>query len=65
MIQRIKEYYNQVHLELTQKTTWPTWAELQSSAVVVMVASLLIAVVVSAMDGTFNFVMTTVYGLFK
>jgi preprotein translocase subunit SecE len=61
---KIKEYYRQVHLELTQKTTWPTWGELQSSAVIVMVASLLIAVVVSAMDGAFSFVMTSVYNIF-
>jgi preprotein translocase subunit SecE len=60
---RLKEYYRQVHLELTQKTSWPTWAELQSSAVIVMVASLIIAVVVSAMDGVFSSLMTVIYSI--
>ena len=42
----LKESYN----EMTQKVSWPTWSELQSSAVLVLVASLVIALVVLAMD---------------
>ena len=36
--------------ELLHKVTWPTYSELQNSAVVVFVAALLIAVVVFIMD---------------
>lgn len=46
----IKESYN----ELLYKVTWPTWPELQSSAVVVIIASIIIALVVFIMDFTFG-----------
>ena len=39
-------------MELMQKVSWPTFAELQNSAVVVFVASLIIAMVVFLMDMT-------------
>jgi preprotein translocase subunit SecE len=40
--------------ELTQKVTWPTWEELQSSAIVVLVASLLIALMIFLIDSVFT-----------
>jgi preprotein translocase subunit SecE len=46
----IKESYN----ELIHKVSWPTWAELQNSAVVVSIASLVIAVIVFLMDASFG-----------
>jgi preprotein translocase subunit SecE len=46
VIQFIKESYD----EMTQKVSWPTWSELQNSAVIVLVASLIIALLVVAMD---------------
>lgn len=36
--------------ELLHKVTWPTYSELQNSAVVVFVAALIIALIVFAMD---------------
>ena len=47
--------------ELLHKTPWPTRAELTHSAMVVLSASLVIAVVVFAMDSLFRFVMSTIY----
>ena len=47
--------------ELLHKTTWPTRAELTHSAMVVLSASLVIALVVFAMDSVFKFVMSTIY----
>jgi len=47
--------------ELLHKTTWPTRAELTHSAMVVLSASLVIALVVFAMDSLFRFVMSTIY----
>ena len=47
--------------ELLHKTTWPTRAELTHSAMIVLSASLVIAVVVFAMDSLFRFVMSTIY----
>ncbi|GIV34208.1 MAG: hypothetical protein KatS3mg031_1743 [Chitinophagales bacterium] len=53
----IKEAYN----ELLYKVTWPTWEELQSSAVVVLVASLIIALVVLLMDQASSNLMKMIY----
>jgi preprotein translocase subunit SecE len=57
VVQFIKESYE----EMTQKVTWPTWGELQNSAVLVLVASLIIAVVVFAMDKGATYVLETFY----
>ena len=57
MIKYFKESYN----ELVNKVTWPTFAQLQSSTVVVMVASLVFALVVLAMDLTFENLMAAIY----
>ncbi len=48
-------------MELTTKVSWPTRRELTNSAVVVLVASLLIALVVWVMDFSFENIMTLVY----
>ena len=47
--------------ELVNKVTWPTFPQLQSSTIVVMVASVIFAVVVLAMDVTFENVMAGIY----
>jgi len=46
------------------KVTWPSWKELQGSAILVMVSSLMIAVVVALMDMGFKNLMTAIYSLF-
>ena len=57
MLNYIKESYN----ELVNKVTWPTFPQLQSSTVVVMVASAIFAIVVLAMDLTFENMMAAIY----
>ncbi|MDR0970445.1 MAG: preprotein translocase subunit SecE [Lentimicrobiaceae bacterium] len=56
----IKECYN----ELVNKVSWPTWKELQSSAIVVSIASLIIALVVYLMDKSFEVILENFYKLF-
>ncbi|PIE83978.1 MAG: preprotein translocase subunit SecE [Bacteroidia bacterium] len=60
---RVKAYLREVYEEMVHKVTWPTWKELQSSAMVVMIASLLIALVVLVMDLSFEHLMDWVYRL--
>ena len=50
MTNKIFNYFEQAYDELIHKVTWPTAAELQQSAVVVLIATVLISIVVSAMD---------------
>ncbi len=47
--------------ELAHKVTWPTYKELTQSAVVVLSASLIIAIVVWVMDVVFKSAMGVVY----
>ena len=56
----IKESYD----ELMHKVSWPTWSELQGSAIVVSVASLIIALVVFLMDEVFRNILLQFYKLF-
>lgn len=46
----VLEFFKESYAEMTQKVTWPTWSQLQNSAVVVLVASLIIALLIFAMD---------------
>lgn len=57
MFNYVKESYN----ELVNKVTWPTFAQLQNSTVVVMVATAIFAVIVLAMDLTFENLMAVIY----
>lgn len=58
-INYLKESYN----ELTKKVSWPSWSKLQSSAILVMVASVIFAIVIFAMDFCFQHLMTAIYTL--
>ncbi len=58
---KLLAYFREVYDELIHKVSWPTWKELQSSAMIVMIASLLIAVVIFLMDFSFEHVMDGIY----
>ena len=57
MLNYIKESYK----ELVEKVSWPTFAQLQSSTIVVMVATLIFAFVVLVMDISFENLMKGIY----
>jgi preprotein translocase subunit SecE len=59
----IKGYFQDSYTELVHKVTWPTWAELQNSATLVMVATLIIALIVAGMDFVFSRLMQLIYSL--
>jgi len=60
----IKRYIQESYDELIHKVTWPAWKELQGSAIVVSIASLIIAFVVFLMDIAFENVLKEFYKLF-
>lgn len=62
---KIGTYFSETRNELVNKVSWPTWAELQSSALVVMVSSVIIAIVVFGMDFLFELLMKEAYNLIK
>jgi preprotein translocase subunit SecE len=63
MSNKVTTYVNEITEELTKKVSWPTWAELQSSAVVVLIASLITSGVIFCMDFAFRELMTAFYGI--
>jgi preprotein translocase subunit SecE len=57
----VGEYIKESYIELTEKVTWPTWRELQTSAVLVLVATIIIALLVFGMDTVINWVLKSFY----
>jgi len=62
---KIGTYIQESADELFNKVSWPTWSELQNSAIVVMIASVIFALIIFAMDQSFSKLMTIIYDLFK
>ena len=63
-MKKIRAYFSETYDELVHKVHWPTWSELQNSAVVVSIASLIIALVVYLMDISFSSILKQFYRLF-
>ena len=57
----IKSSYN----ELVNKVSWPSWTELQNSTIVVAIASIIIALIIYAMDSVFSNVLNVFYSFFS
>jgi len=60
---KIKEYFKDSYTELLHKVTWPTWNDLQNSAVLVMVTSLIFAIIIAGIDFVFSRAMEFIYAL--
>ncbi len=63
-MKKIKQYIKESYDELMHKVSWPTWSELQNSAIVVSVASVIIAIAVYLMDISFSTLLKQFYNLF-
>ena len=59
---RIRTYILESYHELANKVTWPTFQDLQKSAVVVLTASMIIALILLAMDLVSNKALNIYYG---
>jgi len=64
-MKKIKKYFQEVYSELMHKVSWPTWKELQSSSIVVMIASIIIALIIAIMDGAFRNLMQVIYSIYN
>ena len=54
---KVKVYIQETWNELVHKVSWPTWSELQTSALVVMIGTVIISLIVFAMDISFRNIM--------
>tara|TARA_B110000211_G_C14036311_1_gene534703 strand:+ start:1095 stop:1283 length:189 start_codon:yes stop_codon:yes gene_type:complete len=59
----LKVYLKDVYSELVEKTTWPSFKQLQKDALLVLSASVLFALVLKVMDIVFHFIMDIIYHL--
>jgi len=51
---KVKEYINETVEEMVHRVTWPTWKELQASTIIVVIASIIISLLIFAMDFVFG-----------
>ena len=62
---KIGNYFRESYKELTEKVTWPTWAQLQQSTMIVLVSTMLITALIWVMDflagGALNFLYQTLF----
>ena len=63
MLNNIVTYCKNSYEELAHKTTWPTRQELTHSAIIVLVASLVLALLVAGMDWVFRTLMELIYSV--
>jgi preprotein translocase subunit SecE len=62
-MEKIKLYLLESYNELVHKVTWPSWNSLMSNTVAVLVASLILTLFISIMDGGSNWMTKLIYGL--
>jgi preprotein translocase subunit SecE len=60
---KVTSYFKESYKELMEKVTWPTWAELQQSTVIVLVATVLITALVGVMDVFSSGILKFIYSL--
>jgi len=64
-MQSIRAYLKASYEEFVLRTTWPSWTSLQKSTVVVIAGSLLIALMVFAMDNAISAVLDFINSIFS
>lgn len=62
-MEKIKLSILESYHELVNKVTWPSWANLQSSTVVTIVASLILALIIFVMDAISKGILQQIYSL--
>jgi len=62
-VEKLKVYMRDVIVELKEKTTWPTFKQLQKDALLVLGASVVFALVIKVMNLVFEKLMDIIYNL--
>lgn len=64
-MQKISAYIQDSYNELMNKVSWPTWGELQSSAILVLIATLIFGCTIFLIDAVFQGSLNLIYNLFS
>ena len=62
---KIRQYLRESYTEMVHKVSWPNWEELQSSTMIVLVATVLVTLIVWGMDLASHAVLQNFYKLFR
>ena len=62
-MKKIVAYISDSYNELVHKVSWPSREELSGSTVIVLIASLIIALIVFGMDSLFEWILKLLYGI--
>ncbi len=62
-MKKIVAYFRDAYNELVYKVSWPSREELSGSTVILLIASLIIALIVFGMDSLFEWVLKLLYGI--
>lgn len=62
-MEQIKLYIKESYNELVHKVTWPSWQDLQSSTVLVIIGTLILAAILFVMDLFSNGITDFIYQL--
>ncbi|MES2389010.1 MAG: preprotein translocase subunit SecE [Bacteroidota bacterium] len=62
-MQKIWSFIEESVDEVKNKVTWPTWSELQSNSMLVLVASIIFAIVIGIADFAFKNLLEVIYQL--
>ena len=60
---RFINYLKESYVELTKKVSWPSWPKLQSSALLVLGTTILLAALIFVIDFAFQNIMEFIYKL--
>lgn len=64
-MEKLINYFKSTTEELMTKVSWPSWDELQSSTLIVMVASIIFAIIIYLIDLVSSFGLGVFYKLFE
>lgn len=64
-MEKIRAYILSSYDELVHKVTWPTWEELRSSTVIVLIATIIFAIAIYLMDLGFQNILEFIYQIFE
>lgn len=62
---KIRNYLRESYHELVHKVSWPTWEELQSSTMIVLLSTVIVTIIVWLMDLSASKVLEFYYNMFK
>jgi preprotein translocase subunit SecE len=62
-MEKLTLYIKESYHELVENVTWPTWSELITNTIVVLVATVVFALIIWIMDTFSNQVVSFLYGI--